>query len=520
MTSSASNNKPVIITFLDADDQNQYEVTRKLQEEGFKPRQPLGRGRATSPAEVPFAGILAFKNFDENRIDKALQATRDHLSENRGNPDHIICCCESLLPRDAAQLRNWGAAKVVQPESWDARAVADRILAALFGGFNKLTHGVEAHNGEKPYMECWVPFKAKRAKRRIIGATRVMRELFGDIEFYSSLRDPILIRGETGTGKELVAAAIHSPNVYSNARYITINIAEISSDLLPNELFGHCPEAFTDARTPRPGLLAEAGDGTVFIDEIGDLDKENQARLLRVFSNLEIRPVGATHEIRVALEARLIFATHQPLEAKCANNLFRHDLYRRITEGHTIWLPPLRERKGDIELLAKEFYNEWRLEREEREDIFALLQVDYDNIVDLCVSDEFPGNVRALRGALRGCFSRSLKARKFDIANLEREITTDRELRQKTVATDGGVMTSASIRSISFDPEIDTLKEVLTKTRTVYFKEVYRAAGGRSDVAIKVADVGKKTFYEYCKDEQRREVLKSIKNKKTRKEAT
>lgn len=339
--------------------------------------------------------------------------------------------------------------------------------------------GVEINNGEKPYMECWVPFKAANAKRKIIGATKVMRELFADVEFYNSLPDPILIRGETGTGKELVAAAIHSPNTPSKARYITINIAEITPSLLPNELFGHSREAFTDARGERRGLLAEAGYGTVFIDEIGDLDKDNQARLLRVFSNLEIRPVGATHEKRVPLNARLIFATHQLLEEKCAKNEFRHDLYRRITEGHTIHLRPLRERKGDMELLAKEFFNEWRVERKEHKNVFTLQQSDYDKIVDLCVKHEFSGNLRSLRGVLRGCFSLSLKDKKFNIAHLKLEFDIDQNLMEKSIIRSNEVISSdTGMHSVPFDPDIDTFEEFLTRARLIYYTEVFKAAGG------------------------------------------
>lgn len=517
MASRASKDIPIILTFLDDGGLKREEIEHKLKEEGFKPQPLPAREQPTdSRAGVPFAAVLVFRHFDETRVDKALKSSCDYISKRGADVSRVICCNEEMLPPDEHILREWGATKVVHPADWKEVDVADRVLAALFGGFSTSVDGDLSGAGEKPYMECWVPFKGTSVPRRIIGATKVMRELFDDIELYSGLSpDPVLIRGDTGTGKELVAAAIHSPNKLSKSRYITINIAELTPDLLPNELFGHSAGAFTGAGVQSRGLLAEAGKGTVFIDEIGDLDKENQARLLRVFSNLEVRPVGAAHEKRIPLNARLIFATHQLLEEKCARNEFRHDLYRRITEGHTINLRKLSERKGDLELLAKEFFNEWREERKTRQDIYSLQQSDYDKIVDLCVKHEFTGNVRALRGILRGCFSRSLKDKKFDVKNLEFEIDVDlNAMRKFVIKSDDVSSPSPATHSVSFNPAEDTFEDFLTRARTIYYTEVYRAAWGRVDVALQRADVGKKTFYKYCKRKQRQEVLESIKSQK------
>lgn len=119
MRPSASNNKPIILTFLDADDHNWTEVDRKLREEGFNTRQlPSQEQAADSLAEVPFAAVLIFRHFDQNRIDKALQSTRNYISKNGGNSNHLICCGEDLLRDDVTKLREWGANKVIQPESW------------------------------------------------------------------------------------------------------------------------------------------------------------------------------------------------------------------------------------------------------------------------------------------------------------------------------------------------------------------------------------------------------------------
>jgi DNA-binding NtrC family response regulator len=527
LTLPASTKRPVILTYLDAKDLNSAELFHKLKEEGFDyhelptPEQPAAR-----LSSVPFAAVLVFSQFDQTRIDKALQMTKtagEYLRKQGGNSRHVICCGIDLLPNYETDLRECGANKIVQPESWKARAVADRLLAALFGGFDTFHEGVKeaafVEFNEKPKIKCRVPFKGASVTRKIVGATKIMREMFAEIEVYCSSPDPVLIRGETGTGKELVAAAIHSTNEANESKtYVPINIAEIPPDVLPSELFGHRKGAFSGAHTERKGLLVEAGDGTVFIDEIGDLDKNNQARLLRVFANREIRPVGAEHARTVAFNARLIFATHQPLEDLCAKGEFRQDLYQRIREGHTIRLPSLSERKGDLELLAKEFFREWCEDRSAHKDVLALQQSDYDKIVDLCIKHDFPGNVRQLRGILRGCFNLSLKDKTFNIGRLKRELEIDIDLTSRERSGAGGeavISSTLSLVSVTFDPNEDTFEEFLPRARTIYFTEVYRASGGRPDVAISVAGVVKKTFYKYCTRKQRQEVLRAIRKKRT-----
>jgi len=515
--------KPIILTVLDSDGLKCSEIVSTLEDEGFTSHLLASPRRlARRIVRIPFAGVLIFEQFDPDRIDRALKETRGYVQEGGGNSKNLIFCGKDLLPKDELVLRNLGVNKVVQSQSWKTKTVADRVLAALFGGFGTVDGSDEGEafdedDGERPYIKCRVPFKGTSTARRIIGATKIMRDVFGEIEVYSSSPDPVLIRGETGTGKELVAAAIHSSNDANAARkYIPINIAEIASDVLPSELFGHRKGAFTGAQLDRKGLLVEAGNGTVFIDEIGDLDKNNQARLLRVFANREIRPVGAEHARTVPFEARLIFATHQPLEEKCLNGEFRPDLYQRIREGHTIRLPSLAERKGDIELLAKEFFREWHQDRIAHKNIFTLQQSDFDKIVDLCINHEFPGNVRGLRGILRGCFNLSLKDQRFNIARLqlELEIDIERKPTERSVEQDEGVRSAGRECFVIFNPKVDSFDDFKKRAAVEYCTRVYWAAGREIDRALRVAKIAKKTFYSYLpkrehKRKQRQEVLGS-----------
>jgi len=508
--------KPLVLTCLDTDDFNHSVFLHGLDREGFSYELLMNEERPrTAFTRVPYAALIIFKRFNYERLDRALKQAAESLRTTGGKPDRIIACGPSIPAKEERDLRRWGASKVIQPSAWQAKEILDRVLAALFGGFADVAATPQSGSGSQQegpptYIECKVPYKGKTQTRKIIGATNLMQEVFAEIKFYSNSPETILITGESGTGKELVAAAIHSvKSANENRRYVTINIAEISEELLPNELFGHSRGAFTGAGEERKGLLAEAGNGTVFIDEIGDLDLENQARLLRVLTNREIRPVGAEHERRVPFDARLIFATHQSLEARCARRKFRMDLYWRITEGHTIRLRPLRERKGDLELLAKEFFNEWFEERRDQPNIFRLGQGDYDKIIDLCVTQNFPGNLRSLRGVLNGCFNRSLKEdRQFNIQQLITEMEIERVLSQQSIQTGDS---SEAMCAVAFDSSKESLETFRERALREYCSAVFKTSNKDIALALEVAKTSKKTFYKYLpKSDLRRK--RTIKN--------
>jgi DNA-binding NtrC family response regulator len=497
----------ILLTFLEPDDVERSELVTIFREEGFAPlevtnRKPLRR----AAGRPPFAAVLVLSQFDPCEAEKALGMMHDYIREDGGNPAHVIACGRDLIPKDENALRDAGSDKVIRPATWKARQVSERVLAALYGGFITPREGeradtfVKFEEGEKPYIECEVPYKRTTETRRLIGHTRIMRELRTKIKAYGSSPDPVLIRGATGTGKELVAAAIHSSNEANKAKdYIPINISELGQEVLPSELFGHVKGAFTGAVAKRQGLLEEAGDGTVFIDEIGDLDLPNQARLLRVFENRQIRPVGARYKERVAFNARLIFATHKYLERMCAEGGFRQDLYQRLREVHNLDVPLLSKRPGDLELLTKEFFGKWKEERAGRHtDTFDLKQSDYDKVVDLCIGHEFRGNVRGLRGILRACFSDSLIDRRFNIERLRSEIDIDRRQVEKSGRGDGeGISTGPHLPSITFDPSGEKYQEFLEKARAEYFTQVYRTAGRQLEQGSKVSGVTEKTFRQY-----------------------
>ncbi|MEK6776269.1 MAG: sigma-54 dependent transcriptional regulator [bacterium] len=186
----------------------------------------------------------------------------------------------------------------------------------------------------------------------IIGKSKGMQEVFELIERVSDGKSTVLIQGKSGTGKELVAKAIHYNGPRKNKPFMAVNCSAIPETLLESELFGHVKGAFTGAITTKSGLFEEADGGTLFLDEIGDISLAMQVKLLRVLQEREIKPVGGTESRKI--DIRLIAATHQNLMEKIKQGTFREDLYYRLNVIN-INIPPLKDRAEDIPLLARHF---------------------------------------------------------------------------------------------------------------------------------------------------------------------
>jgi transcriptional regulator with GAF, ATPase, and Fis domain len=225
----------------------------------------------------------------------------------------------------------------------------------------------------------------------IIGQNPKMKELAELIVRVAATPTTVLIRGESGTGKELVARAIHR---YSNVRerpLVTVNCTALAPTLLESELFGHKRGAFTGAVADKPGLFERADGGTIFLDEVGDMPLEMQAKLLRVLQTGEIKPVGdvVTRKVRV----RVIAATNRDLEKALAVSEFREDLFYRFNT-FTITLPPLRDRTEDIPVLAHHFLRKAEAKVNKRVDRFA------PEALDLLKRYPWPGNLRELENII------------------------------------------------------------------------------------------------------------------------
>jgi two-component system, NtrC family, response regulator HydG len=225
----------------------------------------------------------------------------------------------------------------------------------------------------------------------MIGDGPAMRRVAALIERVAPSDASVLVQGETGTGKELVARALHRRSSRASGPFVAINCSAVPSTLLESELFGHARGAFTDAKTSRDGLFVQANKGTLFLDEIGDMPIEMQAKLLRALQERTVRPVGSDHE--VPFDTRVVAATHRDLDAQVAERTFREDLYYRIHVVR-IEVPPLRSRTEDVLPLATHFLRK-TAERDGRPPIAlspeaARVLLDYD----------WPGNVRELENCL------------------------------------------------------------------------------------------------------------------------
>ena len=225
----------------------------------------------------------------------------------------------------------------------------------------------------------------------LIGRSTEMEKLYRILSKVAQSSHPVLILGESGTGKELVARAIHVNGPHAAKPFIAVDCGSLVPTLIESELFGHVKGAFTGANRSKEGLLASAGDGTVFLDEIGELPLDLQARLLRALQEKEVRPVGATHG--VPIHARVLAATNRDLALMVEQGRFRKDLYYRLNVVN-LRVPPLRERRGDIPLLAAHFLD--RLGRENN--------IEYklsDEALRMMVEYQWPGNVRELEHAIQ-----------------------------------------------------------------------------------------------------------------------
>jgi DNA-binding NtrC family response regulator len=221
----------------------------------------------------------------------------------------------------------------------------------------------------------------------LVGTSLPMRDLYAQIERAARARLDILIQGETGTGKELIAREIHRLAGAPEAPFVAVNASAIAPSLAESELFGHAKGAFTGAETDRRGVFEQANGGTLFLDEVGDMPQALQAKVLRVLQDRVVQPVGSDR--RVEVDVRVISATHQDLEEAIAGGLFRQDLFYRI-RGIQIVVPPLRARHEDILLLAAHF-----LERAATRPDGQLLTFS-PRAIDALLSHAWPGNVREL----------------------------------------------------------------------------------------------------------------------------
>ncbi|MFO0552587.1 MAG: sigma 54-interacting transcriptional regulator [Polyangiaceae bacterium] len=302
---------------------------------------------------------------------------------------------------------------------------------------------------------------------RIVGSSEAMRRIFAILPRIAASESTVLIDGETGTGKGLLAAAIHETSNRAKGPFVVLDCTAIPPTLVESELFGHVAGSFTGASRDRQGAFELAKGGTIFIDEIGELPADMQPKLLRALEERTVKPVGGTR--RVQLDVRVIAATNRDLRTEVNEGTFRADLYYRLNIVR-LHVPPLRERRDDIVLLAKHFHEELAPGRALSPKLLAQL-----------VRQTFPGNVRELRGAVE----RGVLLEDLDMDSLEP--SAGAHASEKSAPT-----SDAGAAQLVFDPSVPfrDAKAVATSAwEKWYLGELLRFSGGNLSKASRVVQM-------------------------------
>ena len=328
-------------------------------------------------------------------------------------------------------------------------------------------------------------FDIQESTEEIIGKAPAMQEVFRAIGRLSKSNVTVLINGQSGTGKELVAKALHQHSPRVGQTFIALNMAAIPNDLIESELFGHEKGAFTGADQMRRGRFEQANGGTLFLDEIGDMPPATQTRLLRVLSDGEYYRVGGHQPLKA--DVRIIAATHQNLEELVAQNQFREDLFHRLNVIR-IHIPTLAERREDIALLAGHFLTEAAQELNEETKIINSDTMDY-----LC---ELPwqGNVRQLENFCRW-ITVMASGREVMIEDLPPELRSE-EAEPGNGGTWEKILTTWAVRKLAQQKPDDPglLDDALPKFEKVMIQAALKQTGGRKRDASILLGWGRNTL--------------------------
>ncbi len=312
-----------------------------------------------------------------------------------------------------------------------------------------------------------------------MGPSDAVARLISELHRVAESNFTVIIIGETGSGKEVVARAIHEASPRSKGPFIPVDCGAIPETLLESELFGHEKGAFTGAEVQKPGKLEMAQGGTLFLDELSNMPLGSQAKLLRVLQEKKVYRVGGTKPLSV--NVRLVVASNQDLHELALSGSFRRDLFYRLNE-FTITIPPLRERKDDIPYLAKRFLDQANIELNKQIKGFS------ESALDVLFNYNWPGNVRQLRSIIRRA------------ALLADEVITERHLELKRVDVPG----------MAFTPKVQgmpwknlSLREILQQSITAVerevLSEVLKTTGGNKAKAARLLQIDYKTIHEKVK---------------------
>lgn len=312
--------------------------------------------------------------------------------------------------------------------------------------------------------------------QNLLGNSQATQSLRSVIEQFANTPFAVMINGESGTGKELVAHQLHEQSERKAEPFLVINCAAFSGDLLESQLFGHSKGAFTGASGEKSGFFEEAGNGSLFLDEIGELPLDLQSKLLRVLENGEYYRVGETQARRSS--ARIIAATNRDLKQEVQQGQFRQDLYHRLTVLN-IHVPPLRERKEDVDLLLEHFQSVFCTQG-----IFTLEQKAYDFFLGY----DFPGNVRELKNIVIRLGAK-YPTQEVSLEQLQQELESD-FYPQSIESSDAAQTIETELNSGKFE-----LDEVLSEWESRYIKTALAMTEGNLSKAARLLGVNRTTLH-------------------------
>jgi two-component system response regulator PilR (NtrC family) len=369
------------------------------------------------------------------------------------NPDTVVIMISAYSTTEiAVEAMNAGAYDFV-PKPFDNQELKQTIQRAL--ELKTLDQEKESTSFE---LQDNIHFN------RIIGSSPGMQAIYKRIEQVGPTKTNVLITGESGTGKELIARAIHENSDRGDQPFVVVNCGGIPDTLIESEFFGHVKGSFTGAVNDKKGLFEAANNGTIFLDEIGELSPILQVKLLRAVQETSFKPVGGTKEIEV--DVRIISATNKKLEEEVIEGNFREDLFFRLNVI-PIKVPPLRDRKGDVALLSKHFAEKYS--RKMRKDIVKLSSY----AIDFLNKYSFPGNVRELENLIE----RSVALSSTNII-LPESLTISMHKKRRWVE---------GIEGRRFDlGEVEQgvdLDEILSTIEQSYLKKAMELAGGNKSKA-------------------------------------
>lgn len=391
---------------------------------------------------------------DYSLPDMAGQQVLEQIKSYDPNINVIIVSAQEKIGT-AVELLKTGAFDYITKD----QDTKDRLLNSINNARNKHSLIKEIDHLKREISEKY------EFEKSIIGTSTAIKKTFSLLEKAVKSTISVSITGETGTGKELVSKAIHYNSKRKSKPFIAVNIAAIPSELIESELFGHEKGAFTGAMTRRIGKFEEADGGTIFLDEIGEMDPSLQAKMLRVLQEREVTRIGSNQVIK--LDVRIITATHRDLAEEVKAGRFREDLYYRLL-GLPIHLPPLRERGSDILLIAKHFLDQFSKENQLSK--FRISEPAQKKMLEY----PFPGNIRELKS----------------IMDLAAVMAEDNEIREQDITFNS----TSRTESILYQE----------MTMQAYMYRIIRHFLNRYDNNVlevaKRLDIGKSSLYRYLKE--------------------